>query len=96
MTEAVSTKNDYGDIRYDASAPAQNKAKAKLRKQNKGEWKCELTMLGNLAMVEGVTFSVEGWGVYDGKYIAETVTHTLDGSGGFETQVTGHRVLKGY
>lgn len=93
---AVNTKGDFNDKRADASPSAKRKAKGKLRDKNKHEWQCTLTMLGNLSMVEGVTFGVSGWGVYDGKYIADTVTHTIDGNGGFETTVEGHRVLKGY
>lgn len=89
-------KDDFNDIRGDATATAKKKAQAKLRAKNKHEWKCTISTTGNLSMVEGVTFMVEGYGVYDGKYIADTVTHTLDGSGGFTTDITGHRVLKGY
>lgn len=92
----ANTKDDYGDIRGDASLTAKSKAKAALRKQNKGEWQCKLSTVGNLAMTEGVTFNVDGWGVYDGKYIADSVTHTIDGSGGFTTEISGHRVLEGY
>lgn len=92
----MDTKSDFSDIRADASESAKKKAKAELRKQNKGEWQCKLTTMGNLTMTEGVTFTVEGYGVYDGKYIADAVTHTLDGEGGFTTDISGHRVLVGY
>lgn len=92
----INTKDDFADMRSDASASAKGKAKAKLRNQNKNEWTCDLTVMANLKLTEGMTFTVEGYGVYDGTYIADTVSHTLDGSSGFETSINGHRVLKGY
>lgn len=93
---APSTKDDFNDIRDDVKEAAEAKAKAEARKQNKHEWTCDLTVIGNLSVVESTTFNVEGYGVYDGKYIADKVTHTLDGQGGFTTEINGHRVLEGY
>lgn len=93
---SVNTKDDFNDLRNDVKKAAEAKAKAALRKQNKNEWTCNLTVMGNLSVTESTTFSVEGYGVYDGKYIADKVTHTLDGSGGFTTEIEGHKVLEGY
>lgn len=86
--------NDFSDIRYDASTTAQTKAKAALREQNKSEWQCKLKTIGNPGMTAGLTFNVEGFGVYDGKYIADSVVHTL--GGGYTTEISGHKVLEGY
>lgn len=88
------TIDDFADVRTDAKGTAAVKAKSMLRAANKGEWKCNLKSMGNVRMVSGSTFLVSGFGVFDGKYIAETVTHTLDG--GYINDITGHRVLEGY
>jgi len=87
--------NDFGGARPDLRSSVTNKAKAALREQNKSEWQCDLTIMGNAQVAAGVTFNVEGFGAFDGKYIADTVTHLLDG-GGYTTNIKGHRVLVGY
>jgi hypothetical protein len=90
----MSVIDDFGDILHTATPAAQEQAAAALRNQNKNEWQCDLTIIGNTRIVSGVTFMVEGFGVFDGKYIADNVTHSI--SGGYTTQIKGHRVLDGY
>lgn len=93
---AVSTKGDFKEKRADASPSAKRKAKGKLRETNKHEWQCDLSVIGNLSIVAGMTFVIAGYKVYDGTYMADTVEHHINGSGGFTTDISAHRVLKGY
>ena len=89
-----SVQNDFSDILADAKGAAEVQVKAALRQQNKLEWQCDLTIVGNPGMSAGITFIIEGFGVYDGKYIADVVTHSLGDS--YTTQIKGHRCLEGY
>ena len=84
--------DDFGDIRADAKGTAQTKAKSALREQNKNEWTCDLTTIGNTRMCAGATFNIEGFGVFDGKYIAETVKHSI-GSSGYTNDIKGRKTL---
>jgi hypothetical protein len=86
--------DDFNDIRANTIPVAKQQAKTALRNQNKSEWQCDITIIGNTRMMSGVTFIIEGFGIYDGKYIANSVTHSL--SGRYTTRVQGHRVLQGY
>ena len=86
--------DDFNDIRHDLTPAAKNQAKAALRNKNKNEWQCDLTVVGNTRIMSGVTFVVAGFGIYDGKYIVDTATHTL--GSGYTTRIQGHRVLQGY
>jgi hypothetical protein len=91
-----SVVDDFNDIRFDTRGTAKHKAKTALREQNKSEWVCELQLVGATEMVAGLTFMVEGYGVFDGKYIVETAEHSVAGDSGYTTKVKGRRVLEGY
>ena len=54
--------------------------------------KAEFTLVGDLTLVAGVTVSVVGWGMFDDKYIVETATHSVTGSG-YTLQVKLRKVL---
>ena len=51
--------------------------------------------MGDVALVEGVTVDVAGYGGFDGKHIVETATHSVTASG-YTLQVKLRRVLEGY
>jgi hypothetical protein len=51
------------------------------RGKNRNEQKAEFTLVGDVNLVSGVTVNVEGWYVYDGKYIIENAQHMVTGSG---------------
>lgn len=51
-------------------------AKQRLRQANKQETKFNLTVMGNLALVAGVTVMLKGWGNFDDKYFIETAEHS--------------------
>jgi len=88
------TTPDFNDIRADITPGAERQAKAEARNHNKGEWTCDITLIGNTLMVGGVNVQVNGWGVYSGKYSVDTATHKL--GGGYEVGIKAHRCLKGY
>lgn len=48
---------------------ARNLAMRRLRQKNKGETKAAFSLTGDTRLVSGVTIEVEGWGMFDGKYI---------------------------
>jgi len=68
----------------------------RLREKNKGEFTGQLDMPGDLDMAAGVTVTVKGYGIFDGKYIVETATHSISKSSGFKTSIKIRRVLEGY
>lgn len=73
---------------------ARQLAMKRLREKNKQEFKASFTLVGDLDLVAGVTVTVSGWGMFDGKYIIEQATHTL--TGGYKVSVTLRKVLEGY
>lgn len=89
-----SAADDFANVRVDATATAMRQAMAEAREKNKNEWNCDLALVGDTKIVAGVTFLIEGFGVYDGKYIVDEATHSL--GGGYITSVKAHRVLEGY
>lgn len=76
-------------------AEAQNLAKRRLRHKNKGETKAEFTLVGDVRLVSGVTVKVEGWGMFDGKYIISNAAHDVGGSG-YRVGIKLRKVLEGY
>lgn len=83
--------DDFADIRADARGTARRMAQCGLRARNKSEWTCDLQVVGDVKHVEGMTFEVEGFGVYDGKYLAESVGYDI--GSGFTNEIKGHKVL---
>lgn len=88
--------DDFMDIRFDARGTARQKAKTALREQNKHEWVCDLVIVGNTQITSGVTFMVEDFGKFDGKYIVESADHRIAGDGGYTTAIKARRILRGY
>lgn len=83
-------------------APVTNKTEAKelaakkLRLHNKFERQVGFTYHGDPGKVAGLTFETKSFGPWDGKYIVKQAKHTVTGSGGYTTQVSGRHVLGGY
>ena len=75
-----------------AQGVAQAQARANLRDKNRLEWQCDMTIIGNPRMNNGVTFDAEEFGVFSGRYIAIQVTHTV-GDAGYVTDIKAHRIL---
>lgn len=74
---------------------ARRLAMKRLRQKNKNEFSAEFTLVGDTRLVAGVTVTVIGWGMFDGKYIINTATHGVTGSG-YTLQIKLRRVLEGY
>lgn len=74
---------------------ARQLAMKRLRQKNKSEFSAEFSMSGDASLVAGVTVQVEDFGMFDGKYIVETATHNVTGSG-FTTGIKLRRVLEDY
>lgn len=74
---------------------ARQLAMKRLRQKNKSECSAEFSLVGDTALVAGVNVEVEGFGMFDEKYIIETATHNVTASG-YTTQIKLRRVLKEY
>ena len=75
---------------------AKELAAKKLRLHNKFERQVGFTYHGAPGKVAGLTFETKSFGPWDGKYIVKQAKHTVTGSGGYTTQVSGRHVLGGY
>ena len=75
---------------------AKELAAKKLRLHNKFERQVGFTYHGDPGKVAGLTFETKSFGPWDGKYIVKQAKHTVTGSGGYTTQVSGRHVLGGY
>ncbi len=71
------------------------KAKARLREQNKNEWKLSLSLKGDIFYFAGMNIDVVGWKKFDGKYHVESVNHS-NGSGGYVVDLECRKCLSGY
>ncbi|MCL2357476.1 MAG: hypothetical protein FWC70_10065 [Defluviitaleaceae bacterium] len=78
-----------------STGEAESVAQARLRDKNKERQKAEFTLSGDIRLVAGVTVVVEGWGLFDGKYIIEKAKHSVSGSG-YTVQINVRLVLEGY
>ncbi len=74
---------------------ARQLAMKRLRQKNKSECSAEFSLVGDTSLVAGVNVEVEGFGMFDEKYIIESATHSVTGSG-YTTQIKLRRVLEGY
>lgn len=78
-----------------SNAEAAALAKKMLRMKNKYEKKAEFTVPGNPSLVAGITVTLDGWGLFDGKYIVSQSRHEVS-SGGYKTTVRLRNILEGY
>lgn len=76
-------------------AEADGLAKKKLREKNRKETTASLDVAGNIVYVAGSNIKIEGFGLYDGKYMIETATHSISGSG-YKVSLALRKVLEGY
>lgn len=74
---------------------ARQLAMKRLRQKNKKETAARFTLVGNTGIAAGCTVSVEGYGMFNGKYIIDTATHNVTGSG-YTTQISCTKALEGY
>lgn len=76
-------------------AEANELAKKSLRDKNEKEITAGLEVVGNTRYIAGATVELKGWGLYDGKYIIQTASHSV-GNSGYTTSLSLRKVLKGY
>lgn len=105
--EGIAYVSDYdadnkSNQQLEVYAPVSSAAEAKtlaaknLRLHNKFERQTIFTLPGDLSLVAGLTYVAEGFGPWSGTYIIKQAKHTINGSGGCTTQITGRRTLGGY
>lgn len=76
--------------KVDNLAEAQRVAKAKFRELNKAETTFSGTLPGNTRMVSGANVTLNGFGLFDGKYFIDKATHKV--GGGYTTALEMHKV----
>lgn len=74
---------------------AKRLARAKLRELNKRSVTGSMSLVGDVGLVAGVVVAVKGFGSFDGNFIVESASHTVDG-GGYKTSVNLRRVNNRY
>lgn len=83
----------YAKVKDEAEAKVL--AGKRLRLANKYARSASFELIGNPAIISGVTVMLENWGTFSGKYFVYQVTHEV-GSGGYTTNAEMRRVLEGY
>ncbi len=73
---------------------AEKLAKKKLRAKNQEEVKVSIQTAGNTSLLAGLTVQLQGFYIYDGKYIICNSTHAI--GNGYTTSVELKRCLNGY
>ena len=66
----------------------------RLREKNMKEYQANLSVLGNVNLVSGVTIELKGWRKFDGKYMIQKATHKV--IGGYTTDLELTKCLEGY
>lgn len=67
------------------------RAKKLLRSSNRNETKVSISNMGDVGYASGLTMSLNGFGIYSGTYLIESVTHSLDK--GYICSISGKRRL---
>lgn len=79
--------------RVESLAQAQKVAMGSLRRKNQHEITGNLSMMGDTIMLAGLTHTVAGFGVFDGKYIMDEANHAYTKAGGYLTAIKSRKVL---
>ena len=73
--------------RVKSQAEAETLAKNSFRNSNKSEVTGSFNCIGDIRLVAGVNVQMRGFGKFDGKYVIETVTHSIGGKYGVSVQL---------
>jgi hypothetical protein len=74
----------------DSTSEATERAREHLKETNRKKTHCELTLPGDSRLLSGMTIELNGFGVFDGKYVVEQTQHRVERSG-YETSLEGVR-----
>lgn len=105
VIEGIAKVEDYGNekknnqqleltMKVGSASEAKALAEKHLRLRNKFAKSCTFNMPGNTSLVAGLTVKLEGWGLWDGKYIIKQATHKIKDN--YTTSITLRNVLEGY
>lgn len=94
INERCDSASNYAS-KAEKDAKAKELAKKKLREKNKAETTAKLVLVGDTLLAAGSNIELSGWGVFDGKYIIETATHSISSSG-YTADLELRKVLEGY
>lgn len=78
--------------RIEGRGQGQRLAKAALRVGKSMERECSMSLPGNVSLVAGANVEISGWGVLDGLWLLKSVTHKIDRSGGYTTDLEARHV----
>jgi hypothetical protein len=90
--DAAAQNNGKGEKIQERS---EQKCKSKLREKNKRERQCSIATHGNINYLSGITFQLMKFGIFDGKWFAESTIHEIS-EGGYTTQLRLRTALEGY
>ena len=68
------------------------RAKKLLRSSNKNETTVRINHMGDVGYAPGLTMTLNGFGIYSGIYLIDSVTHNLDS--GYKCNISGKRRLE--
>lgn len=91
-SEAKNNQQLEVTARVSSQGEAQALAANRLRMHNKFSKTASFTFPGEPVLLAGNTVQLEGWGVFDGKYMISQAVHTVDG-GGYVTKINLRRCL---
>lgn len=74
---------------------ARRLAKSKLRELNRRSITGSISLVGDVSLIAGEVIAVEGFGSFDGNFIIETASHSVDTSG-YTTSLSLRRVNSNY
>ena len=89
-------KNQQLEVTAKVSNAAEAKAlaTARLRLHNKYMRSASFTLVGNVSAVAGANVTLEGWGMFDGKYVIKKAKHSV-GKNGYITTIDLRLALEG-
>jgi uncharacterized protein len=86
---------DYSAENAAAQEAASQKAKSKLREQNKWEKEAEFVIVGDPGYLSGLCVQLLGFGIFDGQWFIDSARHSISEEG-YITALEMHMALKGY
>lgn len=81
------------NARVESASEAMRLSRSALRGKNGNEQKASLELMGNPALVAGITIKLEGFGQFDGHYFIEKATHKVGGNAGYATSLEIRKTL---